>query len=232
MAKQKKKYNIKDMAEFKKICVKEKEGPLSMYVTRKISLRITKHLVNTNVTPNHVTMFSTLLAIIAAVFYSFGSYEYVMIGLLFFFLAYMTDGIDGEIARFKHMRTKFGAYFDGVTDAIKDIVIFAGIAIGSFRMTGDPYIFLIGFFAISNVLMMNYVKAARPYKSDPDEKEFKISKKNHIGILPAVTMTIIFCSLINKAHFTLWFFAVVGIFVWLKQISTTYKKLKKDDVPF
>jgi phosphatidylglycerophosphate synthase len=46
--------------------------------------------------------------------------------------------VDGEIARLKLQATPFGHLLDVITDNIVHIAIFAGIALGLYRDSGDP----------------------------------------------------------------------------------------------
>ncbi len=75
--------------------------------------------------PNTITFFSLLLALIAA-YFIFNSN--VVYGAAFSFLALALDGIDGIVARAKKQATKFGAYMDGISDRIVEFFILVSMA--------------------------------------------------------------------------------------------------------
>ena len=65
--------------------------------------------------PNRLTMMRLLLAI---VFFIFLSYSYYTISLLAFLLAWLTDWLDGYVARKKGLLTDFGRIADPFVDKI------------------------------------------------------------------------------------------------------------------
>ena len=64
--------------------------------------------------PNDITILSFAAAIA-------GSYFIFLrepLGLAFFLLAFLFDGLDGAVARAKKLETAFGAYLDGILDRL------------------------------------------------------------------------------------------------------------------
>jgi len=58
------------LANLKKVS----DGPVSRYLNRIVSTRITKYLLKTNITPNQISFFSFSLSMIGALFFFFGGY--------------------------------------------------------------------------------------------------------------------------------------------------------------
>ncbi|MBW2005203.1 MAG: hypothetical protein JRI72_11465 [Deltaproteobacteria bacterium] len=48
---------------------KTSDGPISRHLNRPVSTRITRHLLRTDITPNHVSFFSFILAMVGAFFF-------------------------------------------------------------------------------------------------------------------------------------------------------------------
>ena len=71
-----------------------------MYNYRRLTTRITRYLVITNIKANHVTVLSFLLTLFAAYLFSIGNYSYFIYGAIIMQLGYFLDIMDGEIARF------------------------------------------------------------------------------------------------------------------------------------
>lgn len=64
--------------------------------------------------PNHITILSVIFSIGGAYFI----FERNWIGMIFVFLAFVCDGLDGAIARAKKLSSNFGAYLDGICDRL------------------------------------------------------------------------------------------------------------------
>ena len=60
-----------------------------------------------------------------------------MTGAVLLYLAFVTDCVDGQLARYTRQFSKLGAWLDSVFDRTKEYLAFAGLAIGASRMD-DP----------------------------------------------------------------------------------------------
>ena len=87
-------------------------------------------LRQTAVTPNHLTTVRMFFGITACVLLSKGGYAWSNAGALCFVISAFLDHADGELARITGNKTSFGHYYDLVSDAISDILLFVGIGIG------------------------------------------------------------------------------------------------------
>lgn len=66
-------------------------------------------------------------------------------GSLLFLFCIIVDGVDGEIARLKMQESPFGHQLDVIADNIVHSAIFVGLALGLYRVSGDPlYLHLLG----------------------------------------------------------------------------------------
>ena len=110
--------------------VKDSEGFMSRQVERKISLSITRCVINTRITPNAMTLFSIALGILGAFFFVSGQKWYDIFGALLFWLHSVLDGCDGEIARLKFLESRWGGLLDFWGDNVVHSAIFCGIAVG------------------------------------------------------------------------------------------------------
>lgn len=75
-------------------------------------------------TPNTLTTFSLILCILA-IFSILGNCYYM--GAILYFISYYYDCADGHYARKYKMTSKFGDYYDHISDVIKGILIFITI---------------------------------------------------------------------------------------------------------
>lgn len=81
----------------------------------------------TNVTPNQVTIFGSFMAFLSLLSLFLGNH---ILSFVCFFAYHFCDYIDGMLARYKKMSTKFGHYLDGITDMTTFNLIFVAAYFG------------------------------------------------------------------------------------------------------
>lgn len=96
---------------------KPNDGPVSRYLNRPISIRISRRLVYRQITPNQVSILSFIVALISTLFFFTGN---AVTAAILIQISSILDGCDGEIARLKHMQSSFGDFIDAVLDRYAD----------------------------------------------------------------------------------------------------------------
>jgi phosphatidylglycerophosphate synthase len=74
----------------------------------------------------------------------YGTYKATFLGSLMFFICYVLDNCDGEVARFKNMSSYFGMRFDTFVDWIVHSFFFACLGWGATSATGQKWWFWVG----------------------------------------------------------------------------------------
>jgi len=110
--------------------VKATEGWMALHINRKISLAVTRRLMHTCVTPNHMTGVSMLLGLIGAACFLSPAHSLQVLGALFFLSHSILDGCDGELARLKFMESRLGGTLDFWSDNIVHVSVFAAMGMG------------------------------------------------------------------------------------------------------
>lgn len=87
-------------------------------------------LVNTPVTPNHLTTMRLLSGLAAAAAFTRGDYFWTVCGGLLFALSALLDRADGELARLSGKSSSWGHWYDLYCDSIVNVALFFGIGIG------------------------------------------------------------------------------------------------------
>ncbi len=133
--------------------IKPTEGFMSRHFERKISIAITRRIINTSITPNLMSAISIGIGGVGAI--GFVSIEWIwhVIGALFFLVHSIMDGCDGEIARLKFQHSKRGAWIDFWGDNIVHIAVFSCMAIGLYRGGMAPWILGAGVLATVGTLL-------------------------------------------------------------------------------
>jgi len=145
-------------AEGKLLATLEKpsDGPISRHLNRPISIRISKYLVKTNISPNFISFLSFILCCIGAFFFFLREYPYLLLGAILAQAASIVDGCDGEIARLKFQETEFGAWFDAVLDRYADAFLLFGLIYYVYFLNKNVLYLFIGFLAIIGTFMNSY----------------------------------------------------------------------------
>lgn len=122
-------------------------------LSRPVSNLLTRLLLNTRFTPNHVTLLSFVLGLVSAWSFFQGGYELGLMGAGGLIVSVWLDGVDGEIARIKFMDSTFGAKLDIYCDNIVHIAVFFSIGMGLFHARGEmTYLYLGGLAAFGSLI--------------------------------------------------------------------------------
>lgn len=135
---------------------KTNDGPVSRWLNRPVSIRCSSWLVNYNITPNQISIFSFLLSLVAALFFATGDYLYLLIGGILAQFASIIDGSDGEVARLKYLSSEYGGWFDAVLDRYADAFLLFGLTWYVYIQNNAPLVLIIGFSAIIGSFMLSY----------------------------------------------------------------------------
>jgi phosphatidylglycerophosphate synthase len=201
-----------------------KGGIFENLIYRHFSIRITRLLIYTKITPNQITGFSLILAFIAAIFYFRADYASLVIGTIFLNLSYLLDCVDGELARYKKLNSAFGAWWDLVCDKITEYAIFASLTLGLYFRTTDPTILILGFFALANDLMIIVIRLSNRVHFDKQPShEFPFGKKRYLESVATFTVLTTVATLLNKVYYLLLIYAVLGALIWIRQIFRQIK---------
>jgi CDP-L-myo-inositol myo-inositolphosphotransferase len=135
---------------------KSNDGPVSHWLNRPISTRLSKFLVNFNITPNQISFFSFVLSMIAAGLFALGNYRFLVLGGVIAQFASIIDGSDGEVARLKYLSSDYGGWFDAVLDRYADAFLLFGLTWYVYGQNLSPWALGVGFLAIIGSFMNSY----------------------------------------------------------------------------
>lgn len=124
-----------------KMLVKDTDGWVSKNINRFFSTRVSLFLTKFNTDPNIVTTFVFLITLWGAWMVASGEYLWIAIGGLIFQIASILDGCDGELARLTYKGSRFGAWYDTITDNIRYVVFLTALGIGAYTASGNEIYF-------------------------------------------------------------------------------------------
>ncbi len=139
---------------------KKTSGFVSRHINARISIPTSKLLVETGISPHAITVLLVLTTGLSGAYLVGVAQDYTTLaisGLLWQFAA-IFDRCDGEVARVKLSESKFGAWFDTVTDNIAYICAYIGVLFGmQQRHPGEQLSVYLGLSAIGALFLTLFV---------------------------------------------------------------------------
>jgi phosphatidylglycerophosphate synthase len=123
---------------------KKTSGWVSRNINSLLSIPTSYVISELPITPNMITIFTTVVGLASAVFVAFGDALNLAIGGVLFQLAAALDRVDGEIARSKFQASKRGAWIDTVGDNLTYLCFVAGLTWGLYRASGQGWVVTLG----------------------------------------------------------------------------------------
>jgi phosphatidylglycerophosphate synthase len=120
--------------------VKATDGFFTTFFVSPYSKYIARLAARLGLTPNLVTTISVLIGAVAAAAFATGERWGMIAGAVLVHLAFVTDCVDGQLARYTRTFSKLGAWLDSVFDRTKEYVVFAGLALGATQMGDDVWV--------------------------------------------------------------------------------------------
>ena len=145
-----------EQALLKRLRDKPNDGPVARYLNRPLSVRISRYLVQSDVTPNQISLFSFFCSVLAAGLFALGGYFALFLGGVLAQFASIIDGCDGEVARLKYQSSDLGGWFDAVLDRYADAFLLFGLTWHLLAVDVNGWILFIGFMAIIGSFMLSY----------------------------------------------------------------------------
>ena len=205
------------LANLKKVS----DGPVSRYLNRPFSIRISKYLLKKSITPNQISLFSFIFSMVGALFFFFGGYTNLLIGGILAQMASIIDGCDGEIARLKFQTSEFGGWYDAVLDRYADAFLLFGLTYYVYFLGENLLYLFIGFLAIIGAFMNSYTAD----KYDGLMKKNLTRGKHYFRIGRDVRIGIIFIgTLLNQPSLILFIIAFLMNTENIRRILIIYKK--------
>jgi CDP-L-myo-inositol myo-inositolphosphotransferase len=211
---------------------KTSDGPVSRYLNRPLSIRISSRLARFPITPNQISLISFLLCVAAAWLFAIGGYVTLALGGLTAQFASIIDGCDGEIARLKFLKSDFGGWFDAVLDRYADALLLFGLTWHAHTASPlrDVLVTFIGNSGSSVVLTMGFLAIIgsfmNSYTADKYDSLMKatFSKGKGIRIGRDVRICLIFvCAVCNLPFVTLIVLAVLMNVETVRRVVVCYR---------
>jgi phosphatidylglycerophosphate synthase len=140
----------------------EVEDPIDSNVYRPLAYVFVRLVYGTSITPNHITLISTLFGVCAAMAWVYGTATAMIAGGLLLLLSSILDGADGILARVNRLTSQYGRAVDGTADMVVAVTTVLGAFVHIWQKNHQPIhaILLLPAFlsAASHVYLYDYYK--------------------------------------------------------------------------
>jgi phosphatidylglycerophosphate synthase len=99
-------------------------------------------------TPNVITVWSLVVGLAAAACFATGDRGGLVVGAVLLQVSLVIDCVDGEVARYTRRFSALGAWLDAVFDRVKELVVYAALAVGSLRHGDDVWVLAVAALAL------------------------------------------------------------------------------------
>jgi len=141
-------------------------------MNRRISIPISCQLIKLPITPNMVSLFTLGVSFAAGASYAAGGYLNALVGAILSVWASILDGCDGEVARLKLQSSDFGCWLETACDYLYYLFIFAGMAIGLVRSSGNSAYWAWGaalLFGAASTILIAWFERSRLSGKHPEQ---------------------------------------------------------------
>lgn len=123
-------------------------------------------------TPNHITIISFILYVLAS-FFTFISFPYhLYLTAILLPIAYILDCLDGQLARTKKLSSPIGDYLDKTLDVLKIYILTLSLSLSEYFKTADSFYFILGFTACFGFNFRYYIKLETMFSAISKDKDY------------------------------------------------------------
>ena len=139
-------------------------------------------LYPTSITPNQVTIASTIAGLVAAGLYLGGTHAFIALGGCCVTLKDLLDSADGQLARAKQMFSRRGRFLDSIGDFVVNVALFAAIGWVTARRGGGAWTWLLSAAGLLGILLRvsyhvfyhtSYLHSADAYRTNRTTEDIR-----------------------------------------------------------
>ena len=126
---------------------------INTYLLRPIAGFVVWVLYPTRITPNQVTIASTVAGLIAAGFYMHHEAASTAIAGLLVTLKDLLDSADGQLARARQQHTRIGRFLDSIGDFVVDVAVFGAIGWVLYSSTKNGWMIVLALLGLVGITL-------------------------------------------------------------------------------
>jgi len=126
---------------------------INTYLLRPIAGVVVWAIYPTPITPNQLTIASTVAGLIAAGFYLHNEAAFTAIAGLLVTLKDLLDSADGQLARARQQYTRIGRFLDSIGDFVVDVALFGAIGWVLYSTTRDGWMIVLALLGLVGITL-------------------------------------------------------------------------------
>lgn len=216
-----------DFREFQKPV----EGVLTAFLARPFSRIVTAQIADIVwLTPNLLTVFSLILGLLGCLIWLKGTWVFAVTGTIIFHLGYILDCSDGELARYRGIKSRFGEALDPIFDRVLEFALIFSATYLVIYDSSDFLLFYIGSLAVAVNFLYQYIDLwlNRLFASDGRLEKSKrfifISSNLNLSYRESVLYVLPLCVCIGIPQYGLFIIVVGGILAVPIQILRLWRR--------
>jgi len=131
----------------------------SSFVTSPLAIAVNYVVVDVKwLTPNLITLFSFITAILSTVFIIIGGPFNFVFAALLIHISHILDCMDGQMARYRKTSSLSGSYYDKLTDQIQVIIWFIAMGYAAYHQSQKVLPVFLAFIGVAFYALRGYSK--------------------------------------------------------------------------
>jgi phosphatidylglycerophosphate synthase len=136
----------------------------SSFVTSPLAIAVNYVVIDVKwLTPNLITLFSFIVALISAVFILAGGTMNFVVAAILIHLSHILDCMDGQMARYRKSTSQSGAFYDKLTDQIQVTIWFGAVGYAAYAQSHSVVPIFLAFAGVAFYSLRGYVKYVTIY---------------------------------------------------------------------
>lgn len=206
--------------------VSASDGVVDKYFNRPIGRYLAKVLIHTPITPNQVSVFSMLVGLWAAYYFSKGEWGAAIVGAVLFQISAMIDCIDGDVARMVFKESRFGKWLDISADQVVHVALFVAIAIGLTRQATEAPALALGVSAALGALI-SFAVVVRGMLQPKENRSALLDKMIDAATTRDFSVLLLFLASFNQLEWFLWLAGIGVHLFWLMALALQWPRARQ-----
>ncbi len=189
------------------------DGIVDRLFNRPVGRPLSKILIRTPITPNAISLASTVLGVGAGFLFAFGSPEWTVVAAILFQVSAIVDCIDGDVARAVFKESALGKWLDLAGDQVVHAAVFAGIAVGLWKSGIGRHVGWLGAVAIAGAAL-SFVMVVRSTRKTPPPAG-RIQRLIDFTANRDFSVLVLAFAVADVLHWFLWMAAIGSHLFWM-----------------
>jgi phosphatidylglycerophosphate synthase len=190
------------------------DGFVDKHFNRPVGRWLSKILVHTSVSPNQVSIASTLLGLMSAWLFAQGNDRAALWGAILLQVSAIVDCVDGDLARVLFKESRLGKWLDIVGDQVVHICVFVSIGIGLYRPDSEAPVLLLAASAAVGVVI-SFAIVVRGLLQPEGQRNTRLQKLIDATTNRDFSVLLLLLVLLDKLPWFLWVTAIGVHVFWL-----------------